>query len=138
MTDELGFTVIPAGIQRFKLYFTTTSNAVDVDTYVTLELANQAGTGYGTVITSQPVNIEYNAGSPLEVDVDIVFQQTTVLATDRMIVKIYLDNQDGTNRTVTWSTENGYYSYLITSVGVVAGTSGTNGTSGTSGIDGVP
>jgi hypothetical protein len=37
---------------------------------------------------------------------------------------------------VEWATENGYYSYVITSVGVVAGTSGTSGTSGVSGSSG--
>jgi hypothetical protein len=53
-----------------------------------------------------------------------------------MIVKLYLNNLDSTSRTVEWATENGYYSFVITSVGVVSSTSGTSGVSGSSGSSG--
>ena len=60
-----------------------------------------------------------------------------ISATDRMIVKIYLNNQDSTTHSVIWYTEgNTNYSYVTTSVGAIAGTSGTSGSSGQSGSSG--
>lgn len=129
ITPELGFNLIPAGVQRFKLYFTTGSVNDLVSTYVSLELANAGGTGYGSVIDSSDVNISYNSLTPLEVDVDVVFPSTPILTTDRMICKIYLNNNTNQSRTVTWTTENSYYSYVITSVGVV-GNQGPTGPTG--------
>ena len=136
ITPELGFTLIPAGVQRFKLYFNNLATNANVDAYVTLELAAQDGVTYGNAITSGIVNLPYNGGVPIEVDIDVVFPAITISLTDRMIVKIYLDNQDSTSRTIEWSTEDGYYSYVITSVGVVSGTSGNSGTSGVNGEPG--
>jgi hypothetical protein len=100
-----------------------------VATYITFELSDQSGTGYGSFVTSSAVNIPYNDGQPIEVDVDVVFPQVTILSTDRMIVKIYLNNLDNTTRNVEWSTENGFYSYVITSVGVI-GNEGAQGPTG--------
>ena len=136
ITPELGFTLIPAGVQRFKLYLKTTGSAVDVATFVTLELYDQSEKGYGNFVTSSSVNIAYNDGQPIEVDVDVVFQQSTILSTDRMIVKIYLNNLDNTTRNVEWSTENGFYSYVITSVGVSVGAQGPSGPIGQTGTQG--
>jgi hypothetical protein len=136
MTPELGFTLIPSGVQRFKLWYEINPSAADIQTYVTIELADSSGTGYGTVVLSSPVKIQYNDSEPIEIDVDLVFPTTVINSTDRMIVKLYLNNLDGVSRTVVWNTENGYYSYVITSVGVVAGSSGTSGTSGTGGGSG--
>jgi hypothetical protein len=110
---------------------------VDVEAYITLELADETGTGYGTIIQSSPARILYNDGDPYEVSIDLVFPATNINIDDRMIVKLYLNNLDSTSRTVEWATENGYYSYVITSVGVVAGSSGTSGTSGSSGTSGI-
>jgi len=136
ITDELGFTVIPAGIQRFKLYYTLPAANAEINAYITLELADASGTGYGQIATASAVPIDYNGGLPSETDIDIVFPSTVINSDDRMIVKLYLNNLDSTSRTVVFSTENGYYSYVITSVGVVAGTSGTSGTSGVNGTSG--
>jgi hypothetical protein len=54
-----------------------------------------------------------------------------------MLVTVLVDNQDSTSHTVIWYTEgNIAYSFVLTSVGQVAGTSGTSGTSGSNGTDG--
>ena len=138
LTPELGFTFIPAGVQRFKLYYTITGSGVDVESYVTLELADQSGAGYGNILTSSSVRITYNDGDPYEVSIDVVFPGTAILQTDRMIVKLYLNNLDNTNRTVEWDTENGYYSYVITTVGVIGnrGATGATGPTGNTGNTG--
>jgi hypothetical protein len=68
------------------------------------------------------------------VNVDIVLPTTTIDPTNRMIVRLYLNNNDATSHSVVYSTEgNSYYSFVVTSVGAIAGTSGTSGTNGTSG-----
>ena len=57
--------------------------------------------------------------------------------TDRILVKIFLNNNDNTNRTVTFYTEGTqHYSYIITTLGVKSSSSGTSGTDGSSGISG--
>ena len=54
-----------------------------------------------------------------------------------MIVKIYISNNDSASHNIVWYTEGtSYYSFVITSVGVLAGTSGTSGTSGVNGSSG--
>jgi hypothetical protein len=53
-----------------------------------------------------------------------------------MIVKIYLNNNTSSAKTMHYYTEGtSYYSFVVTSVGVIGGTSGTSGT-GTSGTSG--
>jgi hypothetical protein len=55
-----------------------------------------------------------------------------------MIANIYLDNKDSNSRTVQWHTEGtNDYSYAMTSVGVINGTSGSSGSSGSSGTSGL-
>lgn len=139
LTSELGFTVIPAGVQQFNLYYTLIAAAADVDAYVTLELANSAGIGYGTIISAAPIKLLYNDGTPLEASIDIVFPSSSISVDDRMIVKLYLNNLDTVSRTVVWSTEDGYYSYVISSIGVVGnqGPQGAQGIQGPQGADGM-
>ena len=138
LTPELGFTVIPAGIQQFKLYYTLLAAAADVDAYLTLELANSAGIGYGTILTSGLIKILYLDGLPNLTEIDVVFPSSAISVDDRMIVKLYLNNEDATSRTVVWSTEDGYYSYVISSIGVVGnqGPQGPQGFQGAQGIQG--
>jgi hypothetical protein len=51
-----------------------------------------------------------------------------------MIVRIYVSNLDSTNHNIKYYTEGtAYYSFVLTSVGAIAGTSGVSGTSGSSG-----
>jgi hypothetical protein len=135
ITDELGFAVIPAGVQRFSLYYTIPTSNTNVDTYLTLQLANSAGVPYGPIITSGLAEIGYNAGNPDETNIEVVLPTTAISTTDRMICKLYLNNEDNANRSVVWSTENGYYSFVITSVGVV-GNQGPQGPQGPTGLQG--
>jgi hypothetical protein len=135
MSQEIGFPVIPAGVQRFNVFYTLPAAVADVDTYVTLQLANSAGVPYGPVITSGLHTIDWESGLPNEVNIDVVLPTTSIDPTDRMIVKLYLNNLDTTPRSVVFSTENGYYSFVVTSVGVV-GNKGETGAQGAQGITG--
>jgi hypothetical protein len=136
ITPQLGFNIIPPGVQRFHLHLLKPASNDDIDVYATLQLADSAGTPIGSLITTSANYITWNSGNPSEVYVDIVFPSTPIDATNRMIVKLYLNNNDSTSHTVTYYTQATEYSYIITSVGVVAGTSGTSGTSGVSGSSG--
>ena len=133
ITPELGFSLIPAGVQRFHLHLLKPASNDDIDVYVTLQLANSTGGTIGSLITSSANIITWNSGNPAEVYVDVVFTSTPIDPTNRFIVKIYLNNNDSTTHNVNYYTEGTEYSYVITSVGVVAGSSGTSGTSGSSG-----
>jgi hypothetical protein len=54
-----------------------------------------------------------------------------------MIARLYLNNNTSSSKSVVYYTEgNSYYSFVLTSVGAIAGTSGSSGSSGSSGIDG--
>lgn len=150
----LGFTIIPGGAQRFFLYFTKDKQTDNPEVYVELELANSGGTSYGQVLTTNKVPIGWNINNqiPVELDLDVVFPKTNINLTDRMIVRIKVDNLDNSSYPIKFYTEgNSTYSFVITTVGLLgntsgtsgtdgtsgtSGTSGTNGTSGTSGIDG--
>ena len=133
ITPELGFNLIPAGVQRFQLHLLKPTSNDDIDVYVTLQLANSTGGTIGSLITSSANLVTWNGGNPAEVYVDVVFTSTQIDPTSRMIVKIYLNNNESSSKSVNYYAEGTAYSYVITSVGVVAGTSGTSGTSGSSG-----
>ena len=138
LTPQLGFAIIPGGTQRFHLHFLKQASNDAIEAYVTIELADVNGTGYGTIIQSNKAVIGWVDGvNPTEVSVDITIPSTVINTTDRMIVKIYLDNGTSSAKTIKWYTEGAAnYSYVLTSVGAIAGTSGTDGTSGTSGVNG--
>jgi hypothetical protein len=139
ITPELGFTIIPGGSQRFHLHFKKPASNDTIEAYATFELANSAGVSYGSIITTNIDLIGWvDATNPVEVLLDAVIPTTTILATDRMIVKIYVSNLDSTSHTVNFYTEgSSNYSYITTSVAAVSGTSGTSGVNGTSGTSGV-
>ena len=98
-------------------------------------MADSSGTTIGPTITSNISLIGWvSVVMPVEVNVDIVLPTTTIDPTNRMIVRLYLSNNDATAHSVVYYTEgNSYYSFVVTSVGAIAGTSGTSGTNGTSG-----
>jgi len=132
ITPQLGFSLIPAGVQRFHLHLLKPASNDDIDVYVTLQLTNSTGGTIGSLITSSANIITWNSGNPSEVYVDVVLPSTSIDPTNRMMVKIYLNNNESTSMTVTGYTEGNEYSYVITSVGQESGTSGTSGTSGDS------
>jgi len=117
ITDELGFTLIPGGVQTFHLHMLLPQANADMTAYCTLELANSGGTSYGTVLTTNEAQISWiNASTPVEVFPNIIFPNTIINASDRMIVKIYVKNLDSTNHDIVWYTEgNTNYSFVTTS-----------------------
>ena len=93
LTPQLGFPVIPGGTQRFYLHFLKPASNDNIEAYVTIQLANSSGTGYGTVIQSGKELIGWvNSTDPAEVKCEITLPSTGINVTDRIIVKIYLDN----------------------------------------------
>ena len=138
ITPELGFSVIPKGTQRFHLHLLLPGSNDDVDVYVEIQVANSSGTPIGSTITSNVKNIGWvSSTDPDEIEVDIVLPTTSISTTDRMIVRVYLNNNDNQSHDVDFYTEgNANYSFVVTSVGQIAGTSGTSGSSGSSGTSG--
>jgi hypothetical protein len=136
VTSQLGFSLIPAGVQRFHLHLLKPASNDDIDVYVTLQLTNSTGGTIGSLITSSANYITWNSGNPAEVYVDVVFPSLSIDPTNRMMVKIYFSNNESSSKSVTYYTEGTEYSYVITSVGVASGSSGTSGTSGSNGTNG--
>jgi hypothetical protein len=138
ITPQLGFNVIPGGVQRFHLHYLKQASNDDIDAYVEIQLADSSGTPIGPTISSNIALIGWvSSVIPVEVNVDIVLPTTTIDPTNRMIVRLYLNNMTSSSKSVVYYTEgNSYYSFVLTSVGALAGTSGTSGSSGTSGTSG--
>ena len=139
LTPQLGFVVIPAGTQRFHFHYLKQAENDLIEAYVTIQLANSSGTVIGPTISSGIAAVGWiDASTPDEVTTDITLPTTGIDPTNRMIVKLYLNNMNSSGNSTTWYTEgNSYYSFVITTVGVIAGTSGSSGTSGTSGSSGI-
>lgn len=138
ITEELGFAVIPGGTQRFHLHYLKPASNDNIKAYVTIELANSAGVGYGTVIASGVELVGWvSSVIPMSTICEITLPTTTILPTDRMIVKLYLNNDDSNAKTPIFYTEGtAYYSFVTTTVGVV-GVQGTQGLQGVQGLQGI-
>lgn len=136
ITPQLGFAVIPSGVQRFSLYFTKQSQNNDIDAKVTLQLTDSLGNPIGSAIISQLKDIGWDFSNPVETQIEVVLPTTGIDPTNRMEVRVQVVNNDSTSRDVSFSTENGNYSFVITSVGQMAATSGISGSSGSSGQTG--
>ena len=142
ITPQLGFSVIPGGVQRFHLHYLKQASNDDIDAYVEIQLADSTGTPIGPTITSNVGLIGWvTSVIPVEVNLDLVIPTTTIDPTNRMIVRLYLNSNESSSKSVVYYTEGtSYYSFIVTSVGAIAGTSGTsgvNGSSGTSGTSGI-
>ena len=138
ITPQLGFNVIPGGVQRFHLHYLKQASNDDIDAYVQIQLADSSGTPIGPTISSNIALIGWvSSVIPVEVNLDIVIPTTTIDPTNRMIVRLYLSNNDSTSHSVVYYTEgNSYYSFVVTSVGAIAGSSGSSGSSGQNGTSG--
>jgi len=138
ITPQLGFAVIPAGIQRFHHHWLKQGSNDQIQFYVEIQLADSSGVAIGPTLSSGSSEIGWvDASTPVEVTVDLTLPTTTIDPTNRMIVRLYLDNNDASAHTVIHYTEGtSYYSFVLTSVGVIGSTSGTSGSSGSSGING--
>lgn len=138
ITSQLGFAVIPGGTQRFHLHYLKQASNDHIQAYVTIQLANSTGTAIGPVISTGISEIGWvDASTPVEVTLDLTLPTTGIDPTNRMIVKLYLSNNDSSAHSITWYTEGTqYYSFVVTTVSSVSGTSGTSGTSGINGAQG--
>ncbi len=143
LTPELGFAVIPGGTQKFNFHFLKQAEANNIQVYATTQLANAAGTPIGSVQTSGSSAIGWiDASTPVEVVCELTLPTTTIDPTNRMIVRIYVSNNDNQVRSINWYTEGSqYYSFVVTTTGVVGnqgpqGAQGPTGPQGTNGTDG--
>jgi len=132
MTPQLGFAVIPGGVQRFHTHLLKEASNDSIEYYVEIQLANSSGTPIGPTLSSGKSLVGWvDASTPVEVTVDLTLPTTTIDPTNRMIVRLYLDNNDNNSHSVVYYTEGtSYYSFVLTSVGVIGSTSGSSGTSG--------
>lgn len=138
LTPELAFGVIPAGVQRFHHHLLKPASNDEIEFYVEIQLADSSGTPIGPTLSTNKALIGWvDATTPNEVVTDLVLPTTTIDPTSRMIVRLYLDNNDSTSHTVVHYTEGiSHYSFVTTSVGVIGSTSGSSGTSGVNGTSG--
>ena len=138
ITEELGFSIIPGGTQRFHMHFLKGAAGHDIEAYVEIRLTDSTGTPIGPTLSTGKNYIGWNdAVTTVEVFLDATLPTTAIDPTNKMAAFIRLDNKDSNARTVQWHTEGtNDYSYVVTSVGVINGTSGVSGTSGTSGTSG--
>ncbi len=138
LTPQLGFAVIPGGTQRFHFHFLKQASNDSIETYATIQLANSSGVAIGPVIQTGTSLIGWvDASTPVEVTLDLTLSTTAIDPTNRMIVRIYLMNNDSNAHIVNWYTEgNQYYAFVLTSVGVV-GNQGVTGPQGAQGAQGV-
>ena len=138
ITGQLGFAVIPGGTQRFHTHLLKQASNDNIQFYVEIQLADSSGTPIGSTIASGKSAVGWvNASTPVEVTVDLTLPTTTIDPTNRMIVRLYLDNNESSSKSIVYYTEgSSYYSFVITSVGVVVATSGTSGQTGSTGTSG--
>ena len=134
ITPELGFAVIPGGVQRFHLHFLKPASNDNLEAYVQIQLADFSGGTLGPPLVTNTTLIGWvDDTTPVETTMDLVLPTTTIDPTNRMIVKIYVSNLNSTNHNINYYTEGiSYYSFVLTSVGAIAGSSGISGSSGTS------
>jgi hypothetical protein len=139
ITDELGFSIIPGGSQRFHLHFLKPAENDNIEAYVEIRLTDSAGTPIGPTISSNKALIGWvDAINTVETLVDITLPTTAIDPTNKMAAYIRLDNNDSSSHAVQWHTEGSNdYSYVVTSIAAASGTSGTSGVNGTSGTSGV-
>ena len=137
LTDPLGFSIIPGGLQTFHLNLLKQAENDNIQAQVSLQLADVNGTPSGSIITSSFYEIGWNgASTPTSTIIEIVFPTTTINSSSRMIVDVFAKNNDASAHNLNFYTEGDQYSFVVTSVGLENGTSGTSGTSGQAGTSG--
>jgi len=129
--------LIPNGIWHCYAYFTKPTQLSNCEYYFTITKRDTGGTET-LLFTSDTVAIGWNTNNttPVETKSNGVVPTNILNATDRLIIRIYVDNNDNQSRLVTFYTENATYSYVVTTLSTPSGTSGTSGSSGTSGTSG--
>jgi hypothetical protein len=142
MSDSLGLSVVPGGIQRFTLHFKKDTLLSNVSAYATVLLANQDGVTYyptypQAIQESNTEIIGWNGTEPTSVNVDVVSITTAIQPTDRIAIFLYANNLDSVTQNVVFHTEGSTnYSYVQTSTSVVPGETGATGATGLQGPTG--
>ena len=116
ITPQLGFNIIPAGVQRFYLNFLKPAENDEISAYIELQLTDFSGGTIGSPITSGIESIGWNGTSPYELPIDVVFPTTIISPTNRMSVKVYCNNYASSSHNITFYTEGNEYSFVITTV----------------------
>jgi hypothetical protein len=130
---------IPAGNWNFEMYFSASSTGGTPEFYV--ELLKYNGTTFTSIASSAAVPEAITGGTIIDLYVTaLAIPQTTLLATDRLAIRVYIVNSTG-GRTITMHTEDSHLSEIITNF--AGGVSALNGltantqyfATGTSGTD---
>ncbi len=136
-----GVLVVPNGIWHAYSYFTKNAINDDIEYYFTVSKYTTGGTKT-LIFSSSTVQIgwENDNTTPVETKTNGVATTAVLDLTDRIIVDLYVNNNQSGNKTVTFYTEGTQnYSYIVTTLEVVgqSGISGLSGLSGQSGLQGI-
>ena len=136
ISDSLGLTVIPSGIQRFNLHYKKGETS-SISTYAVVQLADINGTKYydygftQAIAYSNIAPIDWIGDIPTNINLDIISLTTAIQETDRIVISLYANNLDSTTQSVSFYTEgSSNYSYVQTSTAVVPGPQGPQGEPG--------
>jgi hypothetical protein len=134
ISDSLGLTVVPGGVQRFSLHYLKGSSQSNISTYAVVQLANENGDKYYDLGATQAIaysntqEIGWQNGNVVNISLDIISITTEILETDRIVISLYTNNLDTTTQSVSFYTEgSNNYSYVQTSTAVVPGPQGATG-----------
>lgn len=137
ISDSLGLTVIPGGVQRFSLHYKKSASQSNISTYAVVQLANQNGDTYYDLGATQAIaysntqEIGWESNNTTNISLDIISITTEILVTDRVVISLYTNNLDTTTQSVSFYTEGlNNYSYVQTSTAVVPGPKGPTGATG--------
>ena len=114
---------IPGGNWNFEMYFSISSVGGNTAFYV--ELLKYNGTTFTSIASSVSTPEEITNGTTIDVyTTSLAIPQTTLLATDRLALRVYIVNNSG-GRTVTLHTQDSHLCEIITNF--AGGVSALNG-----------
>jgi len=114
---------IPAGNWNFEMYMSASSSGGTPEFYV--ELLKYDGTNFTSIASSSANPEAITNGTTIDLYVTaLAIPQTTLLATDRLAIRVYIVNSTG-GRTITMHTENSHLCEIITTF--AGGVSSLNG-----------
>jgi hypothetical protein len=130
---------IPAGAWNFEMYMSASNNTGTPAFYV--ELLKYDGTTFTSIASSSANPEAITSGTIIDLYLtSLAIPQTTLLATDRLAIRVYIVNSTG-GRTITMHTENSHLCEIITNfAGGIAALNGLTANTqylatGTSGTD---
>ena len=114
---------IPGGNWNFEMYFSISSSGGNTAFYV--ELLKYNGSTFTSIASSVSTPEEITNGTTIDVyTTSLAIPQTTLLATDRLALRVYIVNNSG-GRTVTLHTQDSHLCEIITNF--AGGVSALNG-----------